>query len=53
LDVADDRASSCNFGDCVPYEPLDQIHGQPEILKACTAPPRATQFSIEKHRGAR
>jgi len=34
LDVADDRASSCSFGDCVPYETLDQIHGQPEILKS-------------------
>jgi hypothetical protein len=32
LDVADDRASSRSFGDCVPYETLDQIHGQPEIL---------------------
>jgi hypothetical protein len=34
LDVADDRASSCSFGDCVPYETLDQIPGQPEILKS-------------------
>ena len=34
MDVADDRARSCSFGDCVPYETLDQIHGQPAILKS-------------------
>jgi len=27
--------------------------GSPKFSKACTAPLRATQFSIEKHRGAR
>jgi len=34
LEVADCLVSSCSFGDCVPYETLDQIHGRPEMLKS-------------------